>query len=80
MCISATANFVGSGVIAAVGVATLCQVRRAREVPFAAFPLLFAVHQLIEGFVWLGLDGKLSPSVLRGAAAAYVLYAQVASK
>lgn len=76
MCFSATANFVGSGVIGAVGAATLSQVRRAREVPFAALPLLFAVHQLIEGFVWLGLDGRLSSSVLRGAAAAYVLYAQ----
>lgn len=76
MCFSATANFVGSGVIGGVGVATLCRVRSAREAPFAALPLLFALHQVIEGFVWLGLDGTLSSSVLRGAAAAYVLYAQ----
>jgi len=29
---------------------------------FAALPTLFAIHQFIEGFVWLGLDGILSPS------------------
>jgi hypothetical protein len=39
-------------------------------------PLLFAIHQFTEGFVWLGLDGTLSPAVTHDMAAAFMLYAQ----
>jgi hypothetical protein len=76
MCFSATANFVGSGALAAVGVITLTRVRHRRELLFASLPTLFAVHQFIEGFVWLGLDGILSPRVTHDMAAAFMLYAQ----
>ena len=76
MCFSATANFVGSGVLGAVGVATLVKVKHRRELLFASLPTLFAVHQFIEGFVWLGLDGILSPTVAHDMGAAFVLYAQ----
>ena len=76
MCFSATANFVGSGALAAIGVVTLTKVKHRRELLFAALPTLFAVHQFIEGFVWLGLDGILSPGVTRDMGAAYMLYAQ----
>jgi uncharacterized protein DUF6629 len=76
MCFSATANFVGSGVLGAVGVVTLTKVRHRRELLFAALPTLFAVHQFIEGFVWLGLDGRMSPQVAHNAGAAFMLYAQ----
>ena len=57
MCFSATANFVGSTALGAVGVVTLTKVKHRRELLFASLPLLFAIHQFIEGFVWLGLDG-----------------------
>lgn len=76
MCFSATANFVGSGVLAAVGVVTLARVKHRRELLFASLPLLFAIHQFIEGFVWLGLDGILSPAVAHDMGAAFMLYAQ----
>jgi hypothetical protein len=76
MCFSATANFVGSGVLATVGVLTLTRVRHRRELLFASLPTLFAVHQFIEGFVWLGLDGILSPKVVHNMGAAFMLYAQ----
>jgi hypothetical protein len=76
MCFSATANFVGSGVLGAIGVATFTKVKHRRELLFASLPTLFAVHQFIEGFVWLGLDGILSPSVAHNMGAAFVLYAQ----
>src|SRR5580704_6614483 len=76
MCFSATANFVGSAVLGGVGVVTLTQVKHRRELLFASLPVLFAVHQFTEGFVWLGLDGKLSPVVTHGMAAAFMLYAQ----
>ena len=76
MCFSATANFVGSGVLAAAGVVTLTRVKHRRELLFAALPVLFAIHQFIEGFVWLGLDGILSPAVTHDMGAAFMLYAQ----
>lgn len=76
MCFSATANFVGSGVLGAGGIATLTKVKHRRELLFAALPALFAIHQFIEGFVWLGLDGILSPAVAHDMGAAFMLYAQ----
>jgi hypothetical protein len=76
MCFSATANFVGSGVLGAVGVATFTRVKHRRELLFAALPTLFAIHQFTEGFVWLGLDGNLSPTVAHDMGAAFMLYAQ----
>ena len=76
MCFSAAANFVGSGVLGTLGVATLTRVKHRRELLFAAVPTLFAIHQFTEGFVWLGLDGVLPASVTKGAGDAFVLYAQ----
>jgi len=75
MCFSAEADFVSGAVISGVGVATLNQVRHAREVPLAALPLAFGVHQLTEGFVWLGLQGDVSSTVGDTALYAYVFYA-----
>ncbi|MGA7919183.1 MAG: DUF6629 family protein [Candidatus Acidiferrales bacterium] len=76
MCFSAVANFVGSTTLGGVGVVTLTKVKHRRELLFASLPLLFAVHQFIEGFVWLGLDGILSPTVTHNMGAAFMLYAQ----
>ena len=76
MCFSATANFIGSGALGAIGVVTLTKVKHRRELLFAALPALFAAHQFIEGFVWLGLDGILPAAVTHDMGAAYMLYAQ----
>lgn len=76
MCFSATASFVGSAVLGVIGVATLAEVKHRRQILFAAIPLLFAVHQLTEGFVWFGLNHSLPERVTKGAAAAYIMYAQ----
>jgi hypothetical protein len=76
VCFSASANFIGSAVLGAIGVATLTEVKHRRELLFAAMPCLFALHQFTEGFVWLGLNHKLPPIVAHDAGAAFVLYAQ----
>src|ERR1700690_931122 len=76
MCFSAAANFVGSGALGAIGVVTLTRVKHRRELLFASLPILFAIHQFIEGFVWLGLEGTLSPKFTHDMAAAFMLYAQ----
>lgn len=76
MCFSPEASFAASGVIGAIGAATLFQVREARAVPFAALPMLFALHQLIEGFVWLGLQGRIGQAALEPLVLIYMLYAK----
>jgi hypothetical protein len=76
MCFSAAANFTGSGVLGTIGAITLTRVKHRRELLFASLPALFAVHQFTEGFVWLGLEGTLSPGVARTMGAAFMLYAQ----
>jgi hypothetical protein len=75
MCFSATASFVASGVIGVIGVATLRHVREPRALLFAAVPLLFAVHQFTEGFVWLGLEGRIGPVALGHVTFLFMVYA-----
>lgn len=65
MCFSATASFVGAGVVTAAGVVALSLVREPRQVPFAALPLLFGIHQALEGLTWLELD-RAQEAALRG--------------
>lgn len=52
MCFSATASFAAGGFLLGLGAITLKTARHAREIPFAAIPLWFAVQQLIEGVIW----------------------------
>jgi hypothetical protein len=59
-----------------LGVITLTRLKHRRELLFASLPALFAIHQFIEGFVWLGLDGMLSSQVTHNMGAAFMLYAQ----
>ena len=53
MCFSATASFSASAFLFLAAAVTLKSVRHRREIPFAAIPLLFGIHQLCEGVIWL---------------------------
>jgi len=55
MCFSAEASFLTAAVTGLIGIATLTQVDKAREVPLAAIPLIFAAQQAVEGGLWLTL-------------------------
>ena len=77
MCFSAEADLVTGVAVSFVGVDALRHVTTAREYPLAALPLLFAVHQLIEVFVWWGVDGQVAWSVARGAIFVYLVVAFV---
>ncbi|MCP3820000.1 hypothetical protein NLX86_18440 [Streptomyces sp. A3M-1-3] len=52
MCWSATADLVAGAGISAIGLACVARVRRARDLPLAALPLLLGAHQIIESSVW----------------------------
>lgn len=53
MCFSAEASFVSSAILTFGGVATLAQVKEKTDLPLAVFPLVFAFHQFVEGWIWL---------------------------
>jgi hypothetical protein len=75
MCFSPEADFTAGVVIAGVGVETLRRVSAPRELIVGALPLLFGIHQLVEGFVWLGLRGQVSSGLGNAAKEAYIVYA-----
>jgi len=69
-------NFTLSGAIAIVGILTLRKVSTPNEVVFASLPLLFALHQFTQGFVWLGMYHLIEPRALHMAEDIFVFYAQ----
>lgn len=75
MCFSAEASFVGAGVVGAIGVATLTQVKERKEILLGALPLGFAAHQFLEGVTWLRLDGDLDANLRGWGVHLWVLYA-----
>lgn len=69
-------NFTLSGALAVVGLLTLRKVSEPREVVLALLPLLFAMHQFVQGFVWLGTEGLIEPRANEIAISIFILYAQ----
>lgn len=57
MCFGPIASFTSGAILTAAGTATLKTTRSKKELLFAAFPLLFGIQQIIEGLIWLGVDG-----------------------
>ncbi|MFD7618513.1 DUF6629 family protein [Streptomyces sp. NPDC059802] len=72
MCWSATADLVAGTGIAAIGVACVARVRRVRDLPLAALPLLLGAHQIIESVIWRS-GGGTGPATLAWAVIALPL-------
>ncbi len=77
MCLSPEVDVIAGTALTGIGVATLLQVRRKRDLVIASLPLGFGIHQLTEAFVWWGLRGQVSPGIGDAARDIYVGYAQV---
>jgi hypothetical protein len=60
MCFSAEADLVTGIVVGAVGIDALRHVRKPHQIALAATPVLFAVHEVDESFVWWGLHGQVA--------------------
>ena len=75
MCFSAGADLVVGLAVGSIGIDALRHVRRADELPLAALPVVLAAHQLIESFVWWGLEGRLPDAVWRPALWVYLVIA-----
>lgn len=64
MCFSATASFVAGGALVSGGAYVLATHSFPRKSLYLAFiPIIFGFHQLVEGIVWLGIDGVLNRSI-----------------
>ncbi len=77
MCFSADASFGMGAVLMVAGIASVKKVNNLSQVLFAAIPLLFAVQQFTEGFVWLGLTNPAYSRWLKPATYVFLTFAQV---
>jgi hypothetical protein len=77
MCFSANASFIAGAALTVVGVASLSQVRKPAQVLFAALPLMFAIQQICEGFVWLSLSDPYYSQWHSFVKYAFLLFAQI---
>lgn len=76
MCFSAPADVVVGAALVPVAVLSLRKVRHWREVPFAALPAIFAVHQFTEAPIWnTGQGWHLTPSAVHVAVLMYLVIA-----
>src|SRR5689334_21041520 len=63
MCWSATADVVAGSGIVSLGVLGMTRVRRRRDLPLAALPLILGAHQLIEAVVWKAEEGQIAAGI-----------------
>jgi hypothetical protein len=77
MCFSASASFTASAVLVTAGIVSLSVGNKRGQWAFAAIPLIFAVQQFIEGFLWLRLSGGDTAESVVPVARAYLVFAQV---
>lgn len=75
MCFGPVASFTASAFLVSIGTAILRNIRSRKELLFAAFPILFALQQSIEGALWLVLKNGNSESLRHGLAFAYLTFA-----
>lgn len=55
MCFSSNASFGAGIVLSVIGVASIKKAKSPSQIVFASIPLIFALQQITEGFVWLSL-------------------------
>jgi hypothetical protein len=77
MCFSPEVDALAGLLVGVVAVDAVRHVRRPEERALAVLPALFAVHQLIEAFVWWSLEGRIPTEVGEVAEVLYLVIALV---
>lgn len=77
MCFSAGASFGASAVLAVTGILTIKKVDKKSQYLFASIPLIFALQQFIEGFVWLSLSNPDFAFLNNFSVHVFLVFAQV---
>ena len=77
MCFSASASFGAGIVLSAVGIASVKKAQTPSQVIFASIPLMFAVQQITEGFLWLSLTNPSYAALQEVTTYNFLFFAQV---
>lgn len=68
-------SFASGALLGGVGIATLTKIRSPRELLLGSLPLMFAVHQIEEGVVWMAMEGQVAPPVGQLSIDLYIYFA-----
>lgn len=77
MCFSATASFGAGIVLSVIGIASIRKAEKKSQLFFASIPLIFAVQQISEGFLWLALSHPEYASLRWPATYIFLAFAQI---
>lgn len=77
MCFSASASFGAGIVLSVISVASIKKVKLISQYPFASIPLIFAVQQFTEGFLWLSLTNPLYAALQQASTYTFLFFAQI---
>lgn len=77
MCFSAGASFGAGILLSGIGVASLKKVASPTQVPFASIPLIFAVQQITEGFLWLSFTNTTFEAIQEACTYLFLFFAQI---
>ena len=77
MCFSTGASFGAGIVLSVIGVLSIKKTEKPSQIVFASIPLIFAVQQITEGFVWLSLSNPAYTSLQPVATYNFLFFAQV---
>jgi len=77
MCFSATASFTAAGVLSVIGAVTIRKASKPSQKLFASIPLIFAIQQLSEGFLWLSLSNESYSGLTKLTTHSFLFFAQI---
>ena len=77
MCFSASASFGAGVVLSVIGVASIKKAKSPTQIIFASIPLIFAVQQITEGFLWLSLTHSNFASLKQVTTYIFLFFAQI---
>jgi hypothetical protein len=78
LCVFQPASFGAGAILSVVGVASIKQAQSPSQILFASIPLLFAMQQISEGFLWLSLTNSTYASLQQVTTYNFLFFAQVA--
>jgi hypothetical protein len=77
MCFSAGSSFAAGAVLTAIGVVSIKKAIIPEQISFASIPLIFAVQQITEGFLWVSLSNSAYVSLQDVSIYNFLFFAQV---
>jgi hypothetical protein len=77
MCFSAGMSFYTAALLLSIAIQSYRKVRAPQQILLALMPLLFAVQQAAEGFLWILIPQKLYPGLITGFQYVFLTFALI---